>query len=89
MLSRKHIDSFSHANDTPLFDNERVWEFRYKIQYEEPRVKVVEQDPLTICWKNIKRIDSRLRGYEEDQKSTIAKCLLSHTFLWSRNAIKQ
>jgi hypothetical protein len=52
---KKAYSSFSHANDTPLFDNERVWEFRYKIQYEEPRVKVVEQDPLTICWKNIKK----------------------------------
>jgi hypothetical protein len=27
---------------------ERVWEFRYKIQYEEHRVKVIQEDPLII-----------------------------------------
>ncbi|MBV9176340.1 MAG: hypothetical protein JO297_04825 [Nitrososphaeraceae archaeon] len=47
---KQYLDSFSHANHTPLFDNKRVREFRYKMKYEEPRVKVVEQDPLSIIW---------------------------------------
>jgi hypothetical protein len=37
---KRYLDSFSHANGTSLFDK-RVWEFRYKMQYEEPRVKVI------------------------------------------------
>jgi hypothetical protein len=37
-------------------DNKRVWEFRYKkMQYEELGGKVIEQDPLAICWKNIRK----------------------------------
>jgi hypothetical protein len=31
------------TNSTILFDDKRVWEFRYKMQYEEPRVKVIQQ----------------------------------------------
>jgi hypothetical protein len=48
---KQYLDSFSRGNDTLLFDNKRVWEFRYKMQYEEPRVKVIQQDPLIILWK--------------------------------------
>jgi hypothetical protein len=29
---------------------QRLKEFRYKIQYEEPKVNVIQQDPLTISW---------------------------------------
>jgi hypothetical protein len=28
----------------------RLWEFRYKIQYEEPLIKVVQEDPLILSW---------------------------------------
>jgi hypothetical protein len=35
--------------------NKRVWEFRYKIQYQEPNIKVILEDPLTVSW-----ISSRL-----------------------------
>ena len=28
--------------------NKIVWEFRYKLQYEEPRVKVMQQCPLIM-----------------------------------------
>lgn len=48
---KQYLDSFSLGNDGTLFDNKRVWEFRYKMQYEEPRVKVIQQDPLIILWK--------------------------------------
>jgi hypothetical protein len=37
-----------------LFDfdsyNPRVWQFRYKIQYEEPNIQVIQEDPLIISW---------------------------------------
>jgi hypothetical protein len=33
-------------------DNKRVWEFRYKMQYEEPRIKVIDSkgngDDITL-----------------------------------------
>ena len=37
------------------FDDTRLWEFRYKLQYEEPRVKVVNSsgkdgDTLSLMW---------------------------------------
>jgi hypothetical protein len=31
---------------------QRLWEFRYKIQYEEPRVNMMQQDPLILSWNN-------------------------------------
>jgi hypothetical protein len=34
-------------------DNKRVWEFLYKMQYEEPRVKVASSDDdytLLLTW---------------------------------------
>jgi hypothetical protein len=38
-----------------LFDfdsyNLRVWQFRYKIQYEEPNIQVIQEDSLIISWK--------------------------------------
>ncbi len=35
------------------FDDKRLWEFRYKLQYEEPRIKVASSndiDNLLITW---------------------------------------
>jgi hypothetical protein len=29
---------------------QRLWEFQYKIQYEEPRVNMIRQDPLIVSW---------------------------------------
>jgi hypothetical protein len=40
-------------NNIP-FDSERLWEFRYKLQHEEPRVKVIQQDPLLVGWIDAK-----------------------------------
>ena len=35
-------------------DSKRLWEFRYKLQYEEPRVNVVnsssDEDTLLLTW---------------------------------------
>jgi hypothetical protein len=31
--------------------NQRLWKFRYKIHYVEPKVKVIQEDPLVISWK--------------------------------------
>jgi hypothetical protein len=42
-------------NNIP-FDSERLWEFRYKLQYEEPRVKVIQQDPLVASWNTMKML---------------------------------
>ena len=46
---------FGHddSRDDSLFDNKRVWEFRYKMQYEEPIVKVASSDDddiLLLIW---------------------------------------
>jgi hypothetical protein len=30
--------------------NPWVWGFRYKIQYEEPRVRIIQEDPLVVSW---------------------------------------
>jgi hypothetical protein len=41
-----------------LFDNKRVWEFRYKMQYEEPIVKVAssdDDDTLLLIWMKVTR----------------------------------
>jgi hypothetical protein len=32
------------ADNNILFDDKWLWEFRYKLQHEEPRVKVVSSD---------------------------------------------
>jgi hypothetical protein len=29
---------------------QRLWEFRYRIQYEEPSVKTIQEDPLIVSW---------------------------------------
>jgi hypothetical protein len=55
---KRYLYCFSQGNDDDddddntdlLFDNKRVWEFRYKMQYKEPRVKAIQQDPLEVCW---------------------------------------
>jgi hypothetical protein len=44
----RYLDFFCYDSNNVLFDNKRVWEFRYKMQYEEP--KVIQQDPLNILW---------------------------------------
>ena len=46
---------FGHddSRDDSLFDDKRVWEFRYKMQYEEPIVKVAssnDDDTLLLIW---------------------------------------
>jgi hypothetical protein len=37
----QNVDSWNYK--------QRIWEFRYKIQYEEPGVCVIQEDPL-ICF---------------------------------------
>jgi hypothetical protein len=32
--------------------NPRLWQFRYKIQYEEPNIKVIQEDPLIVSWNS-------------------------------------
>jgi hypothetical protein len=32
--------------------NQRVWQFRYMVQHEEPRVKVLQHDPLVLSWNS-------------------------------------
>jgi hypothetical protein len=32
---------------------QRLWEFRYKIRYEEPLIKVVQEDPLIVSWNSL------------------------------------
>ena len=47
---KRHLYCFGQ-NSYVLFNNKkRVWEFRYKMSYEKPRVKVIHQDPLEVCW---------------------------------------
>jgi hypothetical protein len=37
----KEVGCYRIADNNICFDDKRLWEFRYKLQYEEPRVKVV------------------------------------------------
>jgi hypothetical protein len=49
-MLKRYLGCYRIADNNISFDDRRLWEFRYKLQYEEPRVKVVEQDPLYIIW---------------------------------------
>ena len=40
----------THIADNGISFDDKQLEFNYKLQYEEPRVKVVEEDPLSIIW---------------------------------------
>ncbi|CAN5539510.1 hypothetical protein BH18THE2_BH18THE2_28460 [soil metagenome] len=48
---RKHFDSPKTINNFNI-DNKGLWEFTYKTIHEEPRIKVVNQDPdnLLVAW---------------------------------------
>ena len=53
MLKRYLGYHFLKDSNIP-FDSKRLWEFRYKLQYEEPRVNVVnsgsDEDTLLLMW---------------------------------------
>jgi hypothetical protein len=56
------------TNSTILFDDKRVWEFRYKMQYEEPRVTVVNSDDnsLLVSWNKdfVEEKDEATNGFD-------------------------
>ena len=49
-MLKRYLGCYRIADKNISFDDKRLWEFCYKLQYEELRVKVVEQDPLSIIW---------------------------------------
>ena len=49
-MLKRYLGCYRIADKNISFDDKRLWEFRYKLQYEELRVQVVEQDPLSIIW---------------------------------------
>jgi hypothetical protein len=46
-MVKQYLGCYSRYN-TVTFDNKGMWEFRYKIQYEKPRVRVVNTDDITL-----------------------------------------
>jgi hypothetical protein len=54
MLKRYVGGRRRNQDNNILLDSERLWEFRYKLQYEEPRVKVVsnrdDDNTLLLTW---------------------------------------
>jgi len=40
-MLKRYIGCYHIADKNISFDDKRLWEFRYKLQYEEPRVKVI------------------------------------------------
>ena len=46
---KRHLYCFSQNSDV-LFNNKNGLGVRYKMTYEKPRVKVIHQDPLEVCW---------------------------------------
>jgi hypothetical protein len=52
-MLKRYLGCYRIADNNISFDDKRLWEFRYKLQYEEPRVKVVNSDgddTLLITW---------------------------------------
>jgi hypothetical protein len=52
-MLKRYLGCNHIADNNISFDDERLWEFRYKLQHEEPRVKVIssnEDDTLLVSW---------------------------------------
>jgi hypothetical protein len=51
-MLKRYLGCYRIADNNISFDDKRLWEFRYKLQYEEPRVKVVNSDgdSLLVAW---------------------------------------
>ena len=53
---KRYLGCYRIADNNISFDDKRLWEFRYKLLHEEPRVKVVnsseghDNDNLLITW---------------------------------------
>jgi hypothetical protein len=53
-MLKRYLGCYRIIDNNISFDDNRLWEFRYKLQHEEPRVKVVssseEYDTLLLTW---------------------------------------
>ena len=52
-MLKRYLSCYHIADNTISFEDKRLWELRYKIQHEEPRVKVVniiDDDTLLLTW---------------------------------------
>ncbi len=52
-MLKRYLGCYRIADNNISFDDKRLWEFRYKLQYEEPRIKVASSndiDNLLITW---------------------------------------
>ena len=53
-MLKRYLGCYRIADNIISFDDKRLWEFRYKLQHEEPRVKVVKSsevdDTLLLSW---------------------------------------
>jgi hypothetical protein len=56
-MLKRHLGCYHIKDNNISFDDRRLWEFRYKLQYEEPRVKVVNtseggdnDNTLLLAW---------------------------------------
>jgi hypothetical protein len=62
-MLKRYLGCYRIADNNISFEDRRLWEFRYKLQHEEPRVKVVntDDDSLLVIWN---------KNYVEDYKAT-------------------
>ena len=52
-MLKRYLGCYRVKDNNISFEDKRLWEFRYKLQYEEPRIKVVssnDNDNLLITW---------------------------------------
>jgi hypothetical protein len=53
-MLKRYLGCYRIADSNISFDYSRLWEFRYKLQHEEPRVKVVsssnDDNTLLLTW---------------------------------------
>ncbi|MFL6365688.1 MAG: hypothetical protein ACJ719_10880, partial [Nitrososphaeraceae archaeon] len=54
-MLKRYLGGRRIVDNNVSFDDKRLWEFRYKLQHEEPRVKVLSSDgdsTLLVTWNN-------------------------------------
>jgi hypothetical protein len=64
-MLKRYLGCYRVKDNNISFDDRRLWEFRYKLQYEEPRVNVVlspDDSSLLIKWK---------KDFEEQHKKPV------------------
>jgi len=53
-MLKRYLGCYRVKVNNISFDDSRLWQFRYKLQYEEPRVNVVnsssDEDTLLLTW---------------------------------------